>query len=609
MDTLQGRKPKKPHYIPRPPGKPFKFQCFQCPFTCNNKSHLFNHMKYNLCNNSISLVSQRMEQTGKTPRVSYRNLPFDHNSKAPLLEVEASKPMDKANDKVEQVEMGKEMKEKPESPIKEVTKVVLGPVCETRDKSADMDNAQYKISLAFTPVPQMCESKAPSLPPHKDDQSSSSIPQFYQQMMPWASTTPLPPLIPNYSPFMVTERSLNSLYTPYPQNHANIQAYQLTPPETQRPLVPSPLVPPSTSLLHPYRYGHSIIPGPLPYGLYQHPELHMPLQKSRYFPLDVYSHRFYPREYAGHLVPLSHHDPYSRILEDRGVQEHSGALGIRQSPLAGCAASGSPDRPSAADVTQHVPVTLRHTFHGESLPDYQSQHVMQGPTTATDSLLKKSSGQPQENTLQKREWDKLHITVSKRNSDISSEQTDVETEKETGPLNLSKRDQTASSYMTHNYPERELHSDSESSQEDAPLNLCLRAQSNDQALPNTTGSEIPEKETILNAEARTIASDKEQDPDPCDQRHSAAFALCQLASSRDIINDSLIGQQKITKGQNSQRLPSPDKHLAKDAIDTPKQSTWALGQKRANNRPLRHATKKAKVKVPARTQRKRSQNC
>lgn len=52
-------KPKKPHYIPQPPGKPFKYHCFQCPFTCNEKSHLFNHMKYNLCKNSLSLLSKQ----------------------------------------------------------------------------------------------------------------------------------------------------------------------------------------------------------------------------------------------------------------------------------------------------------------------------------------------------------------------------------------------------------------------------------------------------------------------------------------------------------------------------------------------------------------------
>ncbi|XP_029456145.1 zinc finger protein 750 [Rhinatrema bivittatum] len=59
MSLLKERKPKKPHYIPRPPGKPFKYKCFQCPFTCNEKSHLFNHMKYGLCKNSITLVTEQ----------------------------------------------------------------------------------------------------------------------------------------------------------------------------------------------------------------------------------------------------------------------------------------------------------------------------------------------------------------------------------------------------------------------------------------------------------------------------------------------------------------------------------------------------------------------
>lgn len=163
--------------------------------------------------------------------------------------------------------------------------------------------------------------------------------------------------------------------------------------------------------------------------------------------------------------------------------------------------------------------------------------------------------------------------------------------------------------MTHHNSDRELHYDSESSQEEAPLNLCLRRQPNNQALPNTRGSETPVRQTIINVELSTIASHRKQDLDPCDQRHSAAFALCQLASSRDIISDSSIGQQEMTEGQNSQRLPPPDKCPVKDTPDTPKQSTRALGQKRANNRPLRHTTKRAKVKEPSRTQRKRSQNC
>ncbi|XP_007528119.2 proline-rich protein 35 [Erinaceus europaeus] len=57
------RKPKKPHYIPRPWGKPYRYKCFQCPFTCLEKSHLYNHMKYSLCKDSLSLLLHSPEWT------------------------------------------------------------------------------------------------------------------------------------------------------------------------------------------------------------------------------------------------------------------------------------------------------------------------------------------------------------------------------------------------------------------------------------------------------------------------------------------------------------------------------------------------------------------
>jgi len=234
--------------------------------------------------------------------------------------------------------------------------------------------------------------------------------------------------------------------------------------------------------------------------------------------------------------------------------------------------------------------------HRHFLYDGQIKQVKGFPNLNISILFSLSSNDPQ-------------TTDSARVSEISSEkEEDEENEEEPGPLNLSKRDQAVSSDVTHHYSDQELHYDSESSQE-APLNLCLRGQSNNQALPNTTGSETPERQTIKNIEESTIASPRKQDLDPCDQRHSAAFALCQLASSRDTLKDSSIDQQEMAEGQNSHHLPPPDNCPVKDTPDIPKQNTRVLGQKRANNRPLRHNTKRARVKEPSRTQRKRSQNC
>ncbi|XP_036691687.1 zinc finger protein 750 [Balaenoptera musculus] len=91
MSLLKERKPKKPHYIPRPPGKPFKYKCFQCPFTCNEKSHLFNHMKYGLCKNSITLVSEQ----DRIPKCSKPNSsdPKPTNQSDPMAKPTSSKPV------------------------------------------------------------------------------------------------------------------------------------------------------------------------------------------------------------------------------------------------------------------------------------------------------------------------------------------------------------------------------------------------------------------------------------------------------------------------------------------------------------------------------------
>ncbi|XP_057570645.1 zinc finger protein 750 [Hippopotamus amphibius kiboko] len=91
MSLLKERKPKKPHYIPRPPGKPFKYKCFQCPFTCNEKSHLFNHMKYGLCKNSITLVSEQ----DRVPKCSKPNSsdPKQTNQSDPVAKPTSSKPV------------------------------------------------------------------------------------------------------------------------------------------------------------------------------------------------------------------------------------------------------------------------------------------------------------------------------------------------------------------------------------------------------------------------------------------------------------------------------------------------------------------------------------
>ncbi|XDV16363.1 hypothetical protein PO909_016113 [Leuciscus waleckii] len=87
---VKERKPKKPHYIPRPAGKPFRYQCFQCPFTCNQKSHLFNHMKYNLCDVSVSVSSRpgRREENNPSAHTDEdeedQEIPVDPSQEIPV---------------------------------------------------------------------------------------------------------------------------------------------------------------------------------------------------------------------------------------------------------------------------------------------------------------------------------------------------------------------------------------------------------------------------------------------------------------------------------------------------------------------------------------------
>ncbi|CAM9394216.1 unnamed protein product [Lampetra planeri] len=64
--SVNKKVPKKPHYIPRPCGKPYNYKCFQCPFTCMAKSHLYNHMKYSLCKYSVSVETRSKSLLGKS---------------------------------------------------------------------------------------------------------------------------------------------------------------------------------------------------------------------------------------------------------------------------------------------------------------------------------------------------------------------------------------------------------------------------------------------------------------------------------------------------------------------------------------------------------------
>lgn len=415
METRQERKPKKPHYIPRPPGKPFKYQCFQCPFTCNIKSHLFNHMKYNLCKNSIFLVSQRGEQTVRASRTPQKSTSFSQAPAEPPMPAKPSpiRPIppnsnivDKLNELAVQEEEGdnKEGTESLAIKVKERSSEMVSN--ESRDSGTVETMVRCASSSAFSPVQRKCENDG--RPPRKTDQPPLHIPvrpTFHPGPTwgPRATSTPLKPPA-DYSPYMVPERTTHAFFQAYLQNQSIPPAYCLSLQENNRPLVTAPLIPPNHHPLlqpYPYRYSHSLLQvPPIPYGVY--PSEHMPpLQGSRYIPMEMFSHGFESRDYGRYAYLQS--GPYSRPSEARGNQQQGGDRATRQSPMAGCAASGSPDRPSIADITQHHSINPQQSADHEPQPTSQSDCPTPGrrPMTEPERLLRNLCTKQQESSTQK----------------------------------------------------------------------------------------------------------------------------------------------------------------------------------------------------------------
>ncbi|XP_036423285.1 zinc finger protein 750 [Colossoma macropomum] len=617
METPPERKPKKPHYIPRPPGKPFKYQCFQCPFTCNIKSHLFNHMKYNLCKNSISLVSQRGEQSARPSRA-----PQHSNSTTQITEgmptPAKSSPVWPGN-KARKVELTKdpacqeledgEQRVETESPTKKSPEP-SPELINSESKALEVVEAGIKHTSmsAFSPVPRKSESESQPLLPYKAEQPPLQAPLSFHKPTIWgqqATPVPLKPPVTNsvadYPPYILPERRPHALYQPYMPSQSN--SHRLTLLEHHRPLVPAPLLPPNPSLLHPYhyRYSHSFLPVPqLPYNLYPPPEHTSTLQSLRYLPVEIYPHGFDPRVYGGYSY--LHPGSYSRQPEARGNQQHGGDRTTRQSPLAGCAASGSPDRPSTVEFTQKHPTNLEHITHRE--PQSDCTTLRRGPIT--DSSRSPRS-QRKETGTQKQGRDDMQSTSLERHSGYSSEEAeDEESNDEGAPLNLSKRDQnTLMSPVSH---ESEIDSSSGSSdEEDVPLNLCLRAKSSSQAQSEVSG-QLGSKNAQADRQLFTSPTERDQ----CERRHSAAFALCQLASSSNInASDPTSVPQENIQTPSCLQLPAQNQAAIQDSVhmDEPKEKAPAQGQKRPSDGNTKKTTKRARVKEPVRVQRKRIQNC
>ncbi|XP_019398258.1 PREDICTED: zinc finger protein 750 [Crocodylus porosus] len=413
MSLLKERKPKKPHYIPRPPGKPFKYKCFQCPFTCNEKSHLFNHMKYGLCKNSITLVSEqdRVIKCPKSSSLEPKQINHLEPSAKPTSSKSTANGLTNLDTKPQYALAKDDAKENAELQNQAISKLAQGqkPIIQkeltpTNTTTESAINIQPVLDTtirpsAFVPVGEHRESKGPETdelseiislsnanksspfhaksafhaPNHPWKTGSTFIsPEFPHKVPPTKGFGSIPPymqpMIPEYPSHFYDHRL--AIYAPYllPGNsECENSALSVYSSQDQRHFLPHPGPLPKPTYEH-YRLLQYHSSPPIPYGFCR--------------PTDPPFYRFPPvagisRDQTSHLMdetallypgslspsqqyPLSSHKKqtdYDKeipllLAKNHSKDDQNERDNAKMSPLAGSAATGSPGRPSPTNFTQ-----------------------------------------------------------------------------------------------------------------------------------------------------------------------------------------------------------------------------------------------------------------
>ncbi|XP_041861419.1 zinc finger protein 750 [Melanotaenia boesemani] len=546
MDAVQDRKPKRPHYIPRPPGKPFNYQCFQCPFTCNEKSHLFNHMKYNLCKNSISLMSQKNGQTARQIKAVAKGAPGKPKDSANTFPTAQMKSPEKQQAEKNKAESGDETEEVDvgcDSPVNKENQSVTKPsTLREREHGESTEDKDLPHPSAFSPVtPNRDGAQALKSP----EQPTEEAPTINHSSFPWgriSSTIPLkalPPLmLPEYAPYLLPDQPL---YPPYylpghPQvNQPNSSSFQPEFLDHQRPLVQQPIAPHHTTSFspYPYRYCHTPSGLPLHYNLYRPHELSVPYTGPRYLSLDFCGQTFGHKDYDLYMHSRPSHNLPHGSTQEESHHGQSGDKATRLSPKEGCSALGSPDRPSQANFIQKDAEALQYTSMGPS----QSIFQLGQTTSALQSVKRDLRQEESAETLPQLRTQHLDggsaensrhpfVPSSKPCPETLSEQEDKDDTDNPAPLNLSTRNQNQDGKAEN----RLGGSDTlELKENELPLNLSLRASHSNSVRSSATSTSGDRPQT----------SDGEQDEEPFDQRQTAALALCQLATASSAASSSV----------------------------------------------------------------------
>ncbi|KFP05444.1 zinc finger protein 750 [Calypte anna] len=415
MSLLKERKPKKPHYIPRPPGKPFKYKCFQCPFTCNEKSHLFNHMKYGLCKNSITLVSEqdRVIKCPKTSSLEPKQINQLESTVKPTSSKAITNGLSNLDSKPQYSFAKEDAKENVELQNQATNTVIQGqkpgiqkelsPASSTTESAISMQPLLDSIGRpsAFVPVGEHRDSKGPETsevseiislpnkssafhsksafhaPGHPWKAGSPFLPEFPHKVAPtkgFGSISPyMQPMIPEYSPHFYEHRL--AIYTPYllpGSSECESSSLSVYGTQDQRHFLPHPG--PLPKPINPSAYEH--------YRLFQQYHSTPPIPYGFCRPTDPPFYRFshvagINRDQNSHLMeettllypgslspsqqyPLSSHKKqadYDKEITLLHAKSHpkddqNERENAKMSPLAGSAATGSPGRPSPTNFTQ-----------------------------------------------------------------------------------------------------------------------------------------------------------------------------------------------------------------------------------------------------------------
>lgn len=498
-------------------------------------------MKYNLCKNSISLMSQKNGQTARQIKVVLKAAPVepkDCTSTSPEAqpnspeEQEAQENREESQHDTEEVDVGCD------GPVNDDNESVAKSNATTEGENMECDEEKdlprQSAFSAVTPNNDGAEVFKPPVP-HAED-SQNRIPTFNHPGFTWGPIPPpiplkpLPPLmVHDYTPYHLPDRPM---YPPYylTGNHAMSEPNPPTYPteflKHQRAVVQQPIPAPHTAPFppfptYPYRYCHPLHPGPpLHYTLYRPHEIPMPIG-PRYLPLDLYGPTLGPKDYDlyMHSHPTDNH-PQTSPTED-SHHGQSGDKGTRLSPKAGSSALGSPDRPSQGHVIQRDTEVPQFTQMSES------HTPQQGHTPVSAQLLKNDLREEvsEEMLLPLDEGSSQHRQYSsayESSPDSQSQQDYMDNMDGLVPLNLSTRkndkarqpDQAPRDCDMERLKENEV-----------PLNLSVRA-------PYSSP---------LHSSALSEAADELKE-EPCDQRQTAALALCQLAIASSAASSCDLGR-------------------------------------------------------------------